>query len=301
MRSLWRPEHGEPTSSPNPGASVGYPIDMSPSHRGPRWALLAARLRVPLIAVGAVVILVGGALGAGPWSAAAGLAAMAVGFALYFRVGTVHAPPVELRVPVRGRWVAVNSPAGKVPSHGLHAYGQTYAVDLVHVPEGDWSLDLGWTAPHARAPADYPGFGQPVLAPADGTVVRVRSNRRDHGARTSYLGIVVMVLEGMWLELTGRILGNHVVLRTGPETYVALAHLRRGSVQVGTGDQVAAGELLGECGNSGNTSEPHVHVQVMDRPSITKAAGLPMRFTNAVDDAGTPVSMPASEQAVTAA
>ena len=110
-----------------------------------------------------------------------------------------------------------------------------------------------------------------------------------------------MVLEGAWLELTGRMLGNHVVLEIGPQTYVAVAHLRRGSVRVEVGDRVRAGEVIGACGNSGNTSEPHVHVQVMDRPLIGFAAGLPMTFTDAADDDGEPLTMPANEQAMVVA
>ena len=60
--------------------------------------------------------------------------------------------------------------------------------------------------------------------------------------------------------------------------YAALAHLRRGSVRVRPGDRVAAGQPLAECGNSGNSSEPHLHFQLMDHPSVLLAAGLPLRF-----------------------
>jgi hypothetical protein len=54
-----------------------------------------------------------------------------VAFAVYLRLGTAHRPPVEIDPPVAGRWLAFNSPADRVPSHHLHAYGQTYAIDLV--------------------------------------------------------------------------------------------------------------------------------------------------------------------------
>ena len=60
-----------------------------------------------------------------------GLVALVVfglGFLLYLRLGTPRGPEVEVDVPVAGRWRTVNSPGDKVPSHGLHAYGQTYAV-----------------------------------------------------------------------------------------------------------------------------------------------------------------------------
>jgi murein DD-endopeptidase MepM/ murein hydrolase activator NlpD len=86
-------------------------------------------------------------------------------------LGTVRRPPVELGVPVAGRWQALNSPADKVPSHGRHAYGQTYAVDLAHEPVDGSRPEFG-AGPSFRPPADYPAFGQPVLAPADGVVVR---------------------------------------------------------------------------------------------------------------------------------
>jgi murein DD-endopeptidase MepM/ murein hydrolase activator NlpD len=85
---------------------------------------------------------------------------------------------------------------------------------------------------------------------------------------------------GMVRELLGpgRVLGNHVVLDLGGGVYAVLAHLRRGSVRVRPGDRVATGQQLAECGNSGNSSEPHLHFQLMDHPSVLLAAGLPLRF-----------------------
>ena len=73
--------------------------------------------------------------------------------------------------------------------------------------------------------------------------------------------------------------GNHVVIalqRTG--VFVVLAHLRAGSVRVQVGQEVTTGEQLAECGNSGNATQPHVHVQVMDHRDPTVAQGLPMTF-----------------------
>jgi murein DD-endopeptidase MepM/ murein hydrolase activator NlpD len=70
------------------------------------------------------------------------------------------------------------------------------------------------------------------------------------------------------------------VLDLGDGAYAAVAHLRQGSVLVRPGQRVSAGAELAECGNSGNSTEPHVHFQLMDHPRPAFAAGLPFRFTH---------------------
>ena len=64
-------------------------------------------------------------------------------------------------------------------------------------------------------------------------------------------------------------------------TSVVLAHLRRRSLRVGRGDTVAAGQVVAECGNSGNSSEPHLHLQAMDRPSPWIGSARPLRIDGA--------------------
>jgi murein DD-endopeptidase MepM/ murein hydrolase activator NlpD len=60
--------------------------------------------------------------------------------------------------------------------------------------------------------------------------------------------------------------------------------LRHGSLQVAVGDKVAGGQPVAEVGNTGNTTEPHLHVQLMDHPVVTAAAGLPFRWRGVVID-----------------
>lgn len=127
--------------------------------------MLAARVRVPMLVLGVALIVVASLLPTTTVVLPVAFALLAIGYACYLRVGTVTAEPRTVAPPVRGRWVPINSPADKVPSHGLHAYGQTYAIDLVHQPEGEWKPELGWRGPHTRPPERYPGFGVPVLAP----------------------------------------------------------------------------------------------------------------------------------------
>lgn len=182
--------------------------------------------------------------------------------------------------PVTGRWQALNSPASAVPSHGVRAYGQAYAIDLVHEPID--SLRPRFGGPMTRSAHEYPAFGQPVHAMIDGTVVRVSDWRRDHRSRSNGWGLLYMMFEGMLREIGGPgfVVGNHVIIRGADGIYAAVAHLKRGSVAVKPGDRVTAGDIIGSCGNSGNSSEPHVHAQLMDRSSFWIAQGVPMAFSN---------------------
>lgn len=263
-------------------------------------ARIAARLRIPLLAVGGVALIVGAGAGIA-WLALPGVAGVLVGLALYFRVGTVRADPVPVRPPVTGRWSVLNSPADSVPSHGIHAYGQTYAIDFVHVPEGRHDPQFGWR-PMTRSPNEYPGFGRPVVAPADGTVVRVHRRARDHRTRDSWPGLLWWIVESNVRELLGpsRIIGNHVVIEVAPGVYALVAHLQRGSIAVRVGDRVRAGERIAGCVNSGSSTEPHVHFQLMDRPGAWLAAGLPFTLSGARDDDGKPVALPANGETLTA-
>ena len=72
--------------------------------------------------------------------------------------------------------------------------------------------------------------------------------------------------------------GNHVVIDHGNGEYSLLAHFRRGTVTVHAGDRVKAGELLGHCGNSGNSSEPHLHIHLQNASKFGSGEGLPMQF-----------------------
>jgi len=77
-------------------------------------------------------------------------------------------------------------------------------------------------------------------------------------------------------------MGNHVVIRLETETYLVIAHLKPRSVVVKTGETVAEGQVIGQCGNSGNTSEPHIHIHHQRQDPILYlgdyAEGLPLYF-----------------------
>lgn len=244
---------------------------------------------------------------------------------------TQEREPLLIGTPVAGRWRGLNSPASKVPSH-IHGLAQTYALDITYEPPGAPPRAMDWLWPLMRRPQEFPSFGRPVLAPFDGVVVAARGTSRDHLTRLSPLGLIVMLLGGFVRSLGAprHLLGNHVLLRAdragmaaradgaanraasgsaggsadGPvpdvppdDTVIAvLAHLRRGSLQVVAGERVAAGQQLAECGNSGNSSDPHVHFQLMDGTDITTAHGLPFEWEYLGENGAPRRGVPANEE-----
>ncbi|MFC9384663.1 M23 family metallopeptidase [Streptomyces venezuelae] len=188
---------------------------------------------------------------------------------------------VEVDPPVTGRWSALNSPADRTPSHGTHQYGQTYAIDIVAEDGTRPRPAFAWLWPVARRAEDFPAFDAPLLAVADATVVHAEDGLRDHLSRNSLLGVLyLMLVESGARGLAGarRVTGNHLVLDLGGGTYAMYAHLRRGSLAVRPGDRVRAGQELARCGNSGNSTEPHVHFQLMDGPDLDTARGVPFTW-----------------------
>ncbi|WP_313600916.1 M23 family metallopeptidase [Aeromicrobium phoceense] len=188
--------------------------------------------------------------------------------------------PVVVDSPVRGTWTVVHSPASSVPSHGVRGYGQSHAIDIIHPRPEDTEPSYPLFGGFER-PESFSSFGEPIHAVAGGTVVTVLDTRRDHLSRTSWLAFAyMMVIDGL-RDLGGAaaVVGNHVVIDHGEGVYSLSAHVRKGTAAVAVGDHVVAGQVLGEVGNSGNTSEPHLHVQLMDHAAPLRAAGLPMRFS----------------------
>lgn len=183
----------------------------------------------------------------------------------------------EIRLPVSGLW-RVSQGHGCRTNHRLGGYGADFAWDFVAAD----SRSGGGTADSRAEPRrnrDSASFGRTVAAPVSGRVVRAvddvpdNEGLRDYPPRT----LVDDLAHPLW------IFGNHVVIvLPDAKTRVLLAHLKRDSVRVKTGDLVRAGEPIAEVGNSGNTIAPHLHVHVMDRddPSDPQVVGLPARIAD---------------------
>jgi hypothetical protein len=176
-----------------------------------------------------------------------------------------HVPDAELTAPFEGEWTALNGGVTKRSSHSWGLVSQRYAYDFVITDEdGDTHEGDG------TALADYYAFGEPICAPADGTVVATEDSLRDYPTPGS------LFPEWRTYEITG----NYVVIEHDDGEYSMLAHLQEASVAVEPGDELEQGDVVGKCGNSGHSSEPHLHYQLMDRSNFWVAAGLVPQFTN---------------------
>jgi len=167
------------------------------------------------------------------------------------------------RLPVLGAWwVGWGGHTLEQNQHALIS-NQRFAYDLLIRKDGKtWRAD-------PREPSDFLAWDQPILAPADGRVVSATDGLPDSapGAR-----------DPVHKE------GNVIIIDHGQGEWSMLAHLKQGSVRVKPGQSVKAGEEIARCGSSGNATEPHLHVQLMNAPDFWKAEGLPMAFTKLVVD-----------------
>lgn len=120
---------------------------------------------------------------------------------------------------------------------------------------------------------DWPAFGRTVRSPVSGTAVQVVDGIDDRAPHEE---------PDASPDARSDPAGNHVLLRVDDDdAYVLVAHLRRGSVEVREGDRVDAGAPLGEVGNSGRTTGPHVHLHAQDRRELYSGRGadaVPIEF-----------------------
>jgi murein DD-endopeptidase MepM/ murein hydrolase activator NlpD len=172
-----------------------------------------------------------------------------------------------LRLPFDGEWAVYWG--GRTVEQNYHAVAvdQRFAYDLVVVRDGRTHTGDG------TRNEDYHCYGLSILAP---------------GA-----GVVAVAVDGIQDNRPGVMNaseppGNYVVLDHGNGEYSFLAHLRKDSVRVRAGDRVSAGNVVGECGNSGNSSEPHLHYHLQTTPVFGRGEGLPAQFRGYVAD-GEPV------------
>jgi len=190
-------------------------------------------------------------------------------------VSLIPATTRYVTFPLEGKWVAANARAD------LHGIGRAFAFDFV--TEADWQIH---TAPKGKElqPDQFDSYGRPLHSPVDGKVVACENAMPDlactpRGGATYGKGLP----DGL---PKAALLGNYILIETDAADFLLLVHLKQGSVLVRPGMQVAAGQLVGRVGNSGNTSGAHLHIELLDGiPDFEKfltpgfrQSGLPFGF-----------------------
>lgn len=192
--------------------------------------------------------------------------------------------PVVVELPLRGEgWMAVTTPAARIPSHGVDMLGQRYAYDFVKVDDRP-GVHVHPTSTFVastiggRADECY-AWGAGVHAPFDAEVVAAVDGVPERHWVNPFRELARMVWNGLTFrpEKLTAILGNHVILRAG-DVYAGFAHLTPGSVAVAVGSTIARGDLIGRVGHTGNSTSPHLHFQLMDSADLMSAKGIPCAF-----------------------
>lgn len=179
--------------------------------------------------------------------------------------------PVDLEFPLRGEnyWIVSG---GSAPGGNRHLRvkdnpdmrkyrGQAYAYDVIQLNAyGTHASGL-----YPSDPTAYPIFGETVYAPCSGRVEKTEKDLPDLSPPD---------------KNPDKPAGNFVFLRCSEEVRVLLAHLKQGSLDVSPGDEVKVGDPLGKIGNSGNTSEPHLHIHAQRPASDSEfMSGKPLPIT----------------------
>ncbi|MFZ3218061.1 MAG: M23 family metallopeptidase [Candidatus Acidiferrales bacterium] len=183
-------------------------------------------------------------------------------------------PVAMISSPLTGEdWAAGNGPSNTsphrralIPING-HAYiSQRFAIDWVQVyPDGNT---------YKGDPSDnknYRAYGAEIHAVADGVVTEVKDGIPQNTPGAKSLAVPIT------LETVG---GNHVIMEIGDGLFAFYAHMQPGSLRVKVGDKVTRGQVLGLVGNTGNSSEPHLHFDLCDASSELGAEGLPYAFAS---------------------
>lgn len=163
----------------------------------------------------------------------------------------------SLILPFKGTWYVGNGGRDASKNNHLDPDGggpksQRFAYDFGRYRKGEGkNLD------------DYEAFGEEVIAPADGIISQVVDGSID-----------ILIGERDLFVFPG----NMIIIDHQNGEYSMLAHFKYNSIQVTVGEKIKQGDLLGLCGNTGNSSEPHIHYHLQNNPFMHRATGLPAQF-----------------------
>ena len=178
-----------------------------------------------------------------------------------------YKPQTLYKLPFSGRWTVANGGINRETSHSWYICNQRYAYDFFIDENGKTFHGDG------KNVSDYFCYGKPVLSPADGIVVEIKNLYED-----------TPIPE--WQEIlcsASDIRGNYIIIQHTKHEYSTIAHIKKDSFCVKVGDKIYRGQQIACCGNSDNTSEPHIHFQVQQGKSFLFSASLPIWFTKIIN------------------
>jgi murein DD-endopeptidase MepM/ murein hydrolase activator NlpD len=184
--------------------------------------------------------------------------------------------PIVIGAPLRGQWMAGDSLSNAPDAahrravlilDGRAYVSQRFAIDWVQVRTID-GVTTTWKGPEDKNES-YFCYDQPIMSVADGKVVAASDGAPENTPHSQTFAIPIDFNSAA---------GNHVVVEIAPSRYVLYAHMRPGTMTVKPGDSVRAGQILGHVGNTGSSSEPHLHMHIDDEPSFLGGNGLAYEF-----------------------
>lgn len=166
----------------------------------------------------------------------------------------------KLILPFHGEWKVVWGGDTKELNYHVESEAQKNAFDIVIIDNKGSSFKTD-----GKSNEDYYAFGKELIAPCDGEIVLVVDGVKDN---------IPGILNPVYVP------GNTVILKTQNNEYLFFAHFKQHSIVVKQGQKVKQGQLLGLCGNSGNSSEPHLHFHIQNNENMMEATGIKCYFEN---------------------
>jgi hypothetical protein len=167
----------------------------------------------------------------------------------------------KLRLPFNGLWYVAAGGLNITTNHHAVSIDQRFAYDFLIKKDGFIFQNDG------TRNDDYFCYKKEIVSPGTGRIVELVNNIDENGPGEMLSGA-----------------GNYIIIDHGNNEFSILAHLRRGSIVVKSGEKVQIGQFLGLCGNSGHAAMPHLHYHLQNSPVIFKGEGLPIQFQSYVAD-----------------
>lgn len=165
-------------------------------------------------------------------------------------------------LPFNGSWTVAKGGVVKETSHSWSICNQRYAYDFYIEESVETFKGQGDSV------EDYLCYGKPIISPADGIVVKIKN---------LYMDTQISSKREILCNASD-IRGNYIVIRHSDKEYSTIAHIMKDTFVVNVGDRIHRGQLIAAAGNSGNTSEPHIHFQIQQSSSFLFLASLPIAF-----------------------